>query len=135
MAIKDVEAVEHHGDDGRWRQTAASGRSGGLEWFECGERAGEGNVIELAKPLSHLSAPTGSCDARSHLLPCTEWSPMLHWGTGEEKRVDCGGIILRGVEAGGQWPLQSSPVYLTATTLSRCIVPPLSVYGPKSAST
>jgi hypothetical protein len=94
MAIKDVEAVEHHGDDRRWRQTTASGRSGGLEWFKRGERAGERNVIELAKPPSPQRSDgqlrpgrvTLVNGAKMHVLPCTEWSPM-HWEADEEKRV------------------------------------------------
>lgn len=62
-----------------------------------GGRGHLGNVIEPAKPPSHLSEPMGSCElcwgrvtlvngAKMPVLPCTGWSPM-HWESDEEKRV------------------------------------------------
>jgi hypothetical protein len=41
MAIKNVKAVEHHGDDGLWRQAAVAAarvQRWGQTWCECGKR-------------------------------------------------------------------------------------------------
>jgi hypothetical protein len=52
MAIEDVEAVEHHGDDGVRLQAAgaaASVRILGQTWCECGQR----RCYRRAKPASY----------------------------------------------------------------------------------